>query len=85
MSLFDMIGTVLIGPLKLIFEIIFSFAWDFTGHPGTSIVVLSLAMNVILLPLYRRADAIQEAARDKERRCGIPSATSKPPSPVTSG
>ena len=67
MSLFDMIGTVLIGPLKLIFEIIFSFAWDFTGHPGTSIVVLSLAMNVILLPLYRRADAIQEAARDKEK------------------
>ena len=66
MSLFDMIGTVLIGPLKLIFEIIFSCAWDFTGHPGSAIVVLSLTMNVILLPLYRRADAIQEAARDKE-------------------
>ena len=66
MSVLEILGAVLIGPLKILFEIIFSVACDMTNHPGLSIVVLSLAMNVILLPLYRRADAIQEAARDKE-------------------
>lgn len=66
MSLFEILGALLIGPLKLIFEVIFSIAQGITNHPGLAIVVLSLAMNVLVLPLYRRADAIQEAARDKE-------------------
>ena len=66
MTFWEILGAILIGPLKTLFEIIFSVACDIVGHPGAAIVVLSLAMNVILMPLYRRADAIQEAARDKE-------------------
>ena len=66
MSVFEILGTLLLGPLKLIFECIFSLAYDILDHPGLAIIVLSLCMNVLVLPLYRRADAIQEAARDKE-------------------
>ncbi len=64
MSLFDIIYTILIGPLQLIFEIIFAVAHRFIGHPGLAIIVLSLIMNFLVLPLYRRADAMQEEARD---------------------
>ena len=59
MSLFEIIGAVLIGPLKTLFEIIFSQAYDILNNPGLAVIVLSLAMNILVLPLYRRADAIQ--------------------------
>ena len=64
MSVFSILETVLIGPLKLVFEIIFSIANRMIGHPGLAIIVLSLVMNILVLPLYRRADAMQEEARD---------------------
>lgn len=68
MTVSDMMSSLLIGPLKLIFELIFSAAYNLMGHPGPAIVVLSLAMNLLVLPLYRRADAIQLEARDKENK-----------------
>lgn len=68
MSLFTILETLLIGPLKLVFEIIFTLANRFIGHPGLAIIVLSLIMNILVLPLYRRADAMQEEARDVEAK-----------------
>lgn len=64
MSFGSILSTVFIGPLKLLFEIIFELADRFVAHPGLSIIFLSLVMNILVLPLYRRADAMQEAARD---------------------
>ncbi len=60
--------TIFIGPLKLVFEIIYSLALRFLDDPGLSIIALSLAMNILVLPLYRRADAMQEKARDTENK-----------------
>ncbi len=66
MSFFSILETLLIGPLKLIFEIIFQVAYEFVCNPGIAIILLSLSMNILVLPLYRRADAMQEQARDIE-------------------
>ena len=68
MTVLSMISTILIGPIKLIFETIFEYAYRFAGHPGLAIVFLSLAMNILVLPLYRRADAMQEETRDREAK-----------------
>ena len=68
MTVFSILETLLIGPLKLIFEIIFEIACQFVNHPGLAIIFLSLAMNILVLPLYRRADAMQEKARDTEAK-----------------
>lgn len=68
MSFVTILEALLIGPLKLVFEIIFTLANRFIGHPGLAIIVLSLIMNILVLPLYRRADAMQEEARDTEAR-----------------
>ena len=68
MTLMEILSTLLIGPLKLIFEFIFVFAYKFVGNYGLSVVVLSLVMNFLLLPLYKRTDAIQEQARDTEEK-----------------
>ena len=68
MSLFSILETILIGPLKLVFDIVFSVANRFIGHPGLSIIFLSLVMNILVLPLYRRADVMQEEARDMDAK-----------------
>ena len=68
MSILSILDTLFLGPLKLVFEIIFIVTNQIVNHPGISIIILSLAMNILVLPLYRRADAMQEEARDKEAK-----------------
>ncbi len=68
MSFFTILENLFIGPLKLIFEVIFYTANVFTANPGVAIIFLSLVMNILVLPLYRRADAMQEAARDVDMK-----------------
>lgn len=68
MSFGTILYTILISPLQLFFEFIFSFAERFTSNPGISIIVLSLAMNFLVLPLYKRADAMQAEERDTEAK-----------------
>ncbi len=68
MSLLFVLESIFIGPLKLVFEIIYSLAHQMLGNPGLAIIALSLVMNILVLPLYRRADAMQEQARDVENK-----------------
>ena len=68
MTFIDILYSIFIGPLQLIFEIIYSVANRVIEHPGLAIVVLSLIMNFLVLPLYKRSDAMQEAARDVEEK-----------------
>ncbi len=80
MTILSALYTLTIKPLELIFEVVFSAAYqsfqklaallldvDFPVS-GLSIIVLSLAVNFLVLPLYRRADAMQEEERNTEAR-----------------
>ena len=58
--------TLFIYPLELLFEVVFTIANRIIGHPGWAIIVLSLAVNFLVLPLYNRADAVQKAERELE-------------------
>ena len=64
MSLMKILEMLLIGPLKLVFEIIYNLAYRMVGHPGLAIIFLSLVMNVLVLPLYKQADMVQEKAKN---------------------
>lgn len=66
MSFLEIVGTLLLKPLQLIFEIIYMVTNRLIGNPGVSIAVLSFVMNLLVLPLYRRADAMQEEERRME-------------------
>ena len=68
MSFISILESFFLGPLKLVFEVIFEIAVNAGAKPGLAIVFLSLAMNFLVLPLYRRADKLQEQARDTEAR-----------------
>lgn len=68
MSFISILESIFIGPLKILFEMIFQIANSVVGDPGISIIFLSLTMNILVLPLYKRADAMQEEARDIEAK-----------------
>ena len=63
MPILTAIYRLVIGPLQLFFEVLFGLAYKNTYNPGISILFLSLGMNLLVLPLYRRADAMQEQER----------------------
>ena len=64
MSFLSLLYTLIISPLELLFEVIFSISNRLTGNEGLSIVFLSLAVNFLVLPLYKRADELQAEERD---------------------
>lgn len=50
-----------VGPLELLFNVVFNCV----GKVVPGIFAVSIIMNFLTLPLYKRADAIQAAERDK--------------------
>lgn len=56
-----------IYPLELIIEFIFSLAYEIFQNPGLSIIAVSLAVNLLTLPLYHQADQIQAQEREKQK------------------
>ncbi len=66
MTIGSIIYKLLIGPLELFFEVVFVIANRLVENPAYAIIILSLAMNILVLPLYRRADELQAEERDKE-------------------
>ena len=59
--------SVVVEPLVFIVELVFSLALKLLGDPGPAIVCVSVVVNLLCLPLYRMADAQQEAEREKQR------------------
>lgn len=68
MSFLTILNTLIFKPLELIFEVVYVMAYRVIENPGLSIIVLSLVINVLVLPLYKRADAMQEEERDMETK-----------------
>lgn len=59
MNLGTMLSNLVIGPLRLLFEVIFAIT-NRVLNEGASIIVLSIAVNILTLPLFLRADAIRK-------------------------
>ena len=68
MTILDILESLILGPLTILFECIFSLTNVLVHNPGLSIVALSLIMNILVLPLYKRADDMQEEARKVEAK-----------------
>ena len=57
---------LIIFPLRIVFEYIYGIAYGMVHNYGIAIVFLSLAVSLLILPLYRRADALQREEQDRE-------------------
>ena len=63
MTFSQIIYTIILGPLELLFDTVYAIAVGATNNPGLSLIFFSLTINLLVLPLYRRADAMQEEER----------------------
>ena len=70
MQFFQYLYALVIGPIELVFKIIFSVLNRYIPVSGVCILLLSLVFSLIVLPLYMRADKIQEEAKEDEERLG---------------
>ena len=59
--------TLFIAPLEVLMLAVLEAAYAATGSYGLSLVVLSLAVNTAILPIYNRAEAWQEEERAIKR------------------
>lgn len=66
-----MIGKILffifIQPLVLLIECIFTIMSRLFGNYGLAIIMVSIVINLLILPLYKRSDALQEQERKKQK------------------
>lgn len=66
MNFISVLYYLIIRPLELVYEFIFSVSFKVSNSTLLSIFFLSLTVNLLALPLYKRADAIQQEERDLE-------------------
>ncbi len=59
---------IIIMPLVLVMELIFSIGYKAFSNPGLAIIGVSLGVNLLSFPLYRRADAIQDEERNIQKK-----------------
>jgi len=74
MTIPEILYQLIFMPLQLIFEeIYYIIGYKLTRDPGMAIVALSLTVNLLVLPLYNRADAMQEKQRliEEKLRRGV--------------
>ena len=63
-----MLYTVIIYPLETIFEVVFVFAQLTFKETGLSVVFISIAINLLCLPLYNVAEYWQRLERNTQKR-----------------
>ncbi len=59
---------IVIMPLVLIMEFIFYIGYRISSNPGLAIIGVSLGVNLLSFPLYKRADAIQDEERNMQKK-----------------
>ncbi|MCR5686433.1 MAG: YidC/Oxa1 family membrane protein insertase [Lachnospiraceae bacterium] len=57
-----------IKPIWFLFEIIFRTIYEICENPGISILSVSIVMNILVLPMYLKSDAMQDEERQKQKQ-----------------
>ena len=57
---------LIIMPLELMIEVIFTVMYRMLDNAGLAIIGVSIVVSFLILPLYRRADLMQEEERDRQ-------------------
>lgn len=62
----EILYSLFIRPITLLLEVLFSVVYQAVPIPLVALTVMSIAVNLLVLPLYKRADELQKRAREKE-------------------
>ena len=67
MIILELLYQLIISPITLMLQGVYSLSNYILQSCGASIFPLSLVVNLLLLPFYKRADAIQKEERDRQK------------------
>ena len=63
---------IIISPIELVVEVVFELMWRLVGqhqtNQGLAVIGVSVAISLLTLPLYRRADTVQQKERDLQKK-----------------
>ena len=65
MGIWQIVQELVLGPIELLLDMVYAISVRMTSNYGRAIIVLSLFVNLLLLPLYKRADAMQKEERNR--------------------
>ncbi|MBP8969172.1 MAG: YidC/Oxa1 family membrane protein insertase [Lachnospiraceae bacterium] len=63
----DILYYLTIRPLEILFETVFFIVYRWIGKPFATLFALSLIVNILVFPLYKRADKLQSEQREREK------------------
>nr|MBP8969925.1 hypothetical protein [Lachnospiraceae bacterium] len=63
----DVLYYLTIRPLEILFETVFFLVYNRVNKPFATLFALSLIVNILVFPLYRRADKLQSEQREREK------------------
>ena len=64
----DIIYNLIVMPIEIVVEIVYAIMSRFLDNKGLAIIFVSLVIQTLILPLYKRADAIQEEENNKHKQ-----------------
>lgn len=65
MSISEVLYLIIIKPIEIIFEIVFYISNGLINNPGGAIIILSIVVNLLVLPLYNRSEEMQKTINNK--------------------
>ena len=66
MSISDVLYNLIVMPIQIIVETTYSVMNGILGNKGLAIVAVSFVIQTLILPLYKRADALQEEETSRQ-------------------
>lgn len=63
----DILYSFVISPIEVVVEFTYAFMHRLLRNPGFAIVAVSIVIQTLVLPLYKRSDAIQDEERQRQK------------------
>ena len=65
--MWDVIYSIAVMPIEMLVEFIFAIMNRIFNNPGVAIIFVSITVQLLVLPMYKQADAMQEQERNKQK------------------
>lgn len=66
MNILNYLYYIFIGSLEYVFDFVFTIAYYLTNSAGLSIIALSVFVNLIMMPIRKKADEMSKEEKDKQ-------------------
>ena len=63
----EFLYNLFIAPIEILVEIIYGIMYKLLGNYGFTVIAVSIVIQTIILPLYKKSDAMQAEERERQK------------------